>query len=216
MAEINSPFVETGVYLVSAIPRLSGRVNTALFSRVPRSATVVSGHAEHASHHLFLLWAWGRTEVLIIPSGFSSGYPGEGPRGFSLGLCMLRNLEIPTSVIRLTDEQFERIDWGHCPIKDLRMIKYKGVVADVLDCGWILKTHAQLLSARRLHIALYWRDMGEAWTPYADLVGAVCDKAGDRLVIAAGLLRSGATREECQQCGILLRDAWIDCSFHPR
>ena len=60
--------------------------------------------------HLFLFWDWNGVRLTVVHSSFTSGYRGGGPHNFSIALSMIRDREIPTNEIFVTEHQFYSID----------------------------------------------------------------------------------------------------------
>ena len=51
-------------------------------------------------------------ETIAIRSGFSSGYPGEGPGGFAYVLSLLREFDIEIEEYYVAKEVIDKIDNG--------------------------------------------------------------------------------------------------------
>ncbi len=79
----------------------------------PRKASVVTcmkDRCDSHGEHLFLFWDWNRVPLTVVHSGFTSGYPGEGPRSFSIALSMIKDRAIPTNDIILGESEFYAIE----------------------------------------------------------------------------------------------------------
>ena len=91
-------------------------LDTALAGPIPiLKATVLT---KNEREHLFVLWEsfdWPYVGA-IIPSGFMSGYGGEGGRGFSLALCMIHERQIPIEHLSIGERAFDCVDSGAFPV----------------------------------------------------------------------------------------------------
>ena len=79
----------------------------------PRKASIVTwmkDRYDSQGEHLFLFWDWNLVPLTVVHSGFTSGYPGEGPRSFSMALCMIMDRLIPTNDIFLGQAEFYAIE----------------------------------------------------------------------------------------------------------
>ena len=80
---------------------------------LPRKASVVSWMRDRQNwhgEHLFLFWDWNDVPLTVVHSGFTSGYPGEGPRSFSEALCMIYDRDIHTNLIHVNESDFSAIE----------------------------------------------------------------------------------------------------------
>ena len=166
--------------------------------------------------HLFVLWEsldWPYLGA-IIPSGFASGYGGEGGRGFSLALCMILDQGIPLEHVRVTRDVFDRIDRGFLPMAWQKAICDDGPKSDVPLGNWVFKRHGELMLAHRLWRAQSWQMWNSvmAWPHPAFDVDRFSWEVGDKLYVASKNLVVNAQPENCQQVGLMLRDAWIEFS----
>ena len=177
----------------------------------PRKATVISNEYDE---HLFLLWdCWNWPfEGIIIPSGFKSGYSGEGGRGFSLALCMIYEHNIPMEQLEVHKKVFENIDKGNFPEQWQQAVIRKALKCDMPVPGWIFVNHWELTKAHRLWRVQTWRNLTIEWTYSADDVDDFNWIVGDKLHEACSRVRKNASSAECQQSGLILRDAWIEFS----
>jgi len=188
---------------------------------LPQKATIVSLRVNRGRRsietevedHLFLLWDWGTFPVTIIPSGFASGYNGEGSKGFSLAICMLRGKGIPIEQVYVEELEFESIDNGNIPSPLRLKIKDKSESLPFPFPEWVNDTHKILLERGQLWKSYYWREHKTDW-----LTEAIADiddydpSVGEKLRLALDLLLSSDGSAQCQQTGILIRDAWIELS----
>ena len=79
----------------------------------PRRASVVTWMKDGRNsqgRHLILFWYWNRVPLTVVHSGFASGYPGDGPRSFSIALSMIKERSIPTNDIILGESEFYAIE----------------------------------------------------------------------------------------------------------
>jgi len=184
--------------------------------RLPERATIVSTppHSRRERlDHLFLFWNWWHFPLVIIPSGFASGYSGAGQRGFSLAICMIRGKGIPIDGIFISEKTFALIDRGD--IGDVNNPVYQQIRLDSELYtwpwpGWVLDEHEELLRREQLWRAFYWREIRSDWINEA--VGDVDlynPEVGTRLRLAINKLEKGDVAE-WQNTGIQLRDAWIE------
>jgi len=73
----------------------------------PRRASLVTNRQ---GLYLFLFWDWNNVPLTVVHSGFSSGYPGQGPRSFSQALCMLWDRGITTNLVIANKTIFDAIE----------------------------------------------------------------------------------------------------------
>lgn len=176
-------------------------------------ATVLT---KNDDEHLFVLWEsldWPYLGV-IIPSGFASGYGGEGGRGFSLALCMILDQGIPLEHVKVARDVFDEIDRGFLPMERQKAICDDGPKSDVPLGNWIFKRHVELMLTHRLWRVQSWQMWNSvmAWSQPAFDVDSFSWKVGDKLYMASKNLVDNAQPENCQQVGLMLRDAWIEFS----
>ena len=177
----------------------------------PQRATVVTNTDDE---HLFLLWdCWNWPfDGIIIPTGFKSGYSGEGARGFSLALCMLHEHSIPIDCLKVTDTNFRRIDEGYFPEQWQERVSRTAVKCHMPVPEWVFKNHWEMTKAHRLWRVQLWRSTVVQWTDSANVVDDFNWTVGDKLYQACLTVKRNASSEECQQSGLVLRDAWIEFS----
>jgi hypothetical protein len=72
--------------------------------------------------HAFLL-KLDELEWVVIQSGFSSGYPGEGPRTLALALHFLETIRAPIEEVEVSRELFERLEAAALTQKDLDLLR---------------------------------------------------------------------------------------------
>ena len=181
---------------------------------LPDVATIVShNRGNQQEDHLFLFWNWGYSPLVVVPSGFASGYPGEGPKGFSIAICMIREKHIPVRNVYISQNEFDKIDCGRITNIDdpiFSRIKLNSEIATFPWPLWVNPQDEELLERGQLWRQYYWRN------PKTDLitealadVDLYCPEAGKRLRIALRKLEIEET-VEWQATGIHIRDAWIE------
>lgn len=185
---------------------------------LPESVTIITlGPEHHPSHvverHLFLFWNWGHFNLTVVPSGFASGYSGEGPSGFSLALCMIRSKQIPLYHMYVNESEFEAIDKGRIlqlgnPL--YQRIKVNAQRLPYFYYDWILPEHKELLTRGQLWRVFTWyREPKCDWiTEAISDVDAYNPGVGERLRLTVDLLKKLEESKELQNIGIQLRDAW--------
>lgn len=187
--------------------------------------TVLSGplHVQQAtiltkndSEHLLVLWesvGWSN-EGFIIPTGFASGYSGEGARGFSLALCMLYEHQVPMYHLNVGESSFDQIDGGYFPDPWQHQISERAEPCEMPIPGWTFVKHWDLAQYGRLWRVQSWRmlDTVIEWNESATVVDDFNWEIGDKLNRACRTLTRSSPIEDCQQVGLILRDAWIKFS----
>ena len=175
----------------------------------PRRATVLT---KNGNEHLILLWECGGWpfEGVVIPTGFMSGYGGEGPRGFSLALCMLHQQDIPINRLEVRPAMFDRIDGGDLPERWQKYIQESVIECEMPIPYWVFVNHWELARKRRLWRVQRWRYNGIEWTADADVVDDFSVATGDKLHQVCSAVRRKAPPEICQHAGLDLRDGWIE------
>ena len=169
---------------------------------------------KNGREHLFVIWESLEWPYLgaIIPSGFMSGYSGEGGRGFSLALCMIHELQIPIEHLKVNNTIFDRIDKGDFPMAWHRHVNNSAMPLQMPVGGWVFKNHWQLMSDHRLWRVQSWKRWNSPmdWPNPAFDVSKFSWDVGDKLFVASENLAGNAQPENCQQVGLMLRDAWIE------
>ena len=182
-------------------------------SQVER-ATVLT---KDAQDHLFILWE--RIEQpgfgFIIPAGFRSGHDGgEGIRGFSLALCMLHDYQVPIDCLEVKASVFDKIDRGYLPSLWQTQIIQSASPYTMPISGWTLGKHWELTQEGRLWRAQSWRwnDTVIQWNESAEAIDNFNWDISDKLNQVCETLAPNSRTEDCQQVGLILRDAWIEFS----
>lgn len=78
--------------------------------------------------------------VVILP-GFTTGYNGEGPRGFSYCLALLETSEVSVDEVMLPEEMFKRLETGALLFGDIEFIEKSRPVRPKRYHDFILKQH---------------------------------------------------------------------------
>lgn len=185
----------------------------------PKQAIIVSTFprgSNRGQDHLFVFIDWDHFHITVVPSGFASGYSGEGSRGFSLAICLIREKGIPIWTIDLDDADFRRIDLGDVRYWDDPL--FRDILVRSEECpwpwpGWTSDAHEQMLERGLLWQECYWRQ------PQTDLITRIISEidiefpvVGQKLRLARRKVDESQRSEELQQIGILVRDAWIEFS----
>ena len=186
----------------------------------PAPVQKVTVLTKNGREHLFVMWESFDWPYLgtIIPNGFMSGYSGEGGRGFSLALCMIHEQQIPIEHLRVNNTVFDRIDNGDFPIVWHRQVNESASPLEMPVDGWVVNSHWQLLTDRRLWRVQGWkrRNSPVRWQKPAIDVDRFSWDVGDKLFMASEYLTGNAQPEDCQKMGLMLRDAWIEFTGKAR
>jgi hypothetical protein len=206
---------ETG-HTATCILAINAIINSGIF---PEKATIVTNVTNRSSQpiqedHLFIFWNWQYMPVVIIPSGFASGYPGEGPRGFQLTTCMIKEKGMPLDESFVDEPTFEALDKGKITYTDHQILK--NIKLDAEPYGWF-NLPAQYENA--LERGQIWRHSyleGYNNTDPISLaisnVDSLSPKVGKKLRLADHEIRKGDNTENWQHSGLLVRDSWIELS----
>ena len=186
---------------------------------LPQKAIIVSTRPygnNPTQNHLFLFIDWAHFPITVVPSGFASGYPGEGPSGFSLAICMIREKGIPIYGIDLDDVNFERIDRGEVKYSDDALFKHILLESEEYSWpwpGWTNEGHEQMLERGLLWRECDWRQpQTDQITKAISEIDIEFPPVGNKLRLARKKIEKSQSSEELQQVGILVRDAWIEFS----
>ena len=170
--------------------------------------------------HLIVLWEYvdHPYEGVIIPTGFASGYRGEGSRGFSKALCMISEKHIDFERLGVSEGVFDQVDSGYFPSEWQYLVREAATQCSMPVQGWVLDLHWGLLQTGQLWRAPRWRwpHIFPEWTGSADQVDGFSKIVGGKLYRAAEALNRDPHPETCQQVGLALRDAWIEFSLAAR
>jgi len=181
---------------------------------LPERATVVTN--PH-NKHLFLFWAWGFIPLIVIPSGFKSGYSGEGAKGFALAICLVREKSIPIDGVFIEESIFDAIDKGKLKYADDRI--FKDIKIGSKLCSWPWYDWVPEDYEETLKRGLLWHHVYlHRYTPTNTVYMAITNidyfnpDVGKKLRLAEDKIRKADQTEEWQNAGLLIRDAWIELS----
>jgi len=189
---------------------------------LPEQATIVTYAADTSSNrvqqnHLFLFWNWGYAPLIVIPSGFASGYSGEGPSGFALAICMIREKGIPINGTAVKEPVFNAIDKGKIIYADDQI--FKDIKAESETChwpwyDWVPEDYEEALKRGRLWYHPYLQSYTPTNPVYLTIanVDLFNSDVGKKLRLAEDKIRKGEQAEDWQNAGLLIRDAWIELS----
>jgi hypothetical protein len=186
---------------------------------LPKRAIIVSTFPQGSNRrqdHLFVFVDWDYFPITVVSNGFASGYPGDGPRGFSLAICLIREKGIPIWGIDLDDVNFRKIDRGDVKYSDAPLFRDILLRSEEYSWpwpGWTSEANEQMLERGLLWQERYWRQ------PQTDQITRAISEidikfpiVGQKLRLARKKVDESQSSEELQQVGILVRDAWIEFS----
>lgn len=167
--------------------------------------------------HLFLLWNWGYIPLIVIPSGFGSGYSGEGPSGFALAICLIREKSIPIDGINVDKTIFDAIDKGEIAYVDDQIFKDIKSQSETYDWpwyDWVPENYERALERGQLWYHSYLKSYTPTNPVYLTIanVDLFNSDVGKKLRLAEDKIRKGGQTEDWQNAGLLIRDAWIELS----
>jgi hypothetical protein len=209
----NSGYTQPCLLAISAI------LNSGI---LPERATIISHIYNSKSErlqeeHLFVFWNWQYIPVVVIPSGFASGYGGEGPKGFALAICMIKEKGIPLDGIFVEEPVFNAIDKGRVEYTDAQIIKDVKSKSESLrwPCyDWVPEDLEDLLERGQLHRHLYLQgyDLPNPIKGAISNVDLFDPDVGKKLRLAEEKISNGIQTEDWQNAGLLIRDSWIELS----
>lgn len=94
-----------------------------LFGSSIRSARIISAGTKHA-----LLLLINEADMVIIRSGFTSGYPGEGPAGLAEAITLLKHHDIHLDEVEVDTACLRRLNDAALTAADLKQIRHGRVV----------------------------------------------------------------------------------------
>ena len=206
-----SGFTQTCVLAISAI------INSGI---LPEKATIVTNVCDMKSHprqeeHLFIFWNWQYMPVVVVPSGFASGYSGEGPSGFALAICMVREKGIPIDGIYVTKSVFNAIDKGKIVYADDQIPKDIKAQSKSLSWPWYLWVREDIeIALERGH--LWHHAYLQGYKSTDEILIAVSNidllnpDVGKKLRLAVDGIKNGVQTEDWQHAGQLIMDSWIE------
>jgi len=189
---------------------------------LPEKATIVTNIYDTKSHprqedHLFMFWNWQYMPVVVVPSGFASGYSGEGPHGFALAICMIREKGIPINGIYVNESVFNAIDKGKIVYADEQIFKDIKAKSELLSWPWYSWARDDYETA--LERGQLWRhqylqsyELPDSLSIAISNVDWFSAEVGRKLRLAEDKIKSGIQAEDWQNSGLLIRDAWIELS----
>jgi hypothetical protein len=95
---------------------------------LPSAVTLVTraqGLLKDTPQHAFVFWDW-ILACTVVPSGFTSGYPGEGPRGLAYALLMVQAKNIPLYALEINGGMFDRLNQNRLTESDLHDLQKNG------------------------------------------------------------------------------------------
>ena len=205
-------------YTQPCILAISAILNSGI---LPERATIVTHVYDRKSdrlqeEHLFIFWNWQYMPIVVIPSGFASGYGGEGPKGFALAICMIREKEIPLDGVSVEEPVFEAIDKNKIVYVDdqvFKEIKAKSETLTWLWYDWVPEDMEEILERGQLHthryLQNYKRDLIPVLIGYIDSFNP---EVGRKLRLAFKIINNSAETEDLQSAMIFIRDSWIEFS----
>lgn len=129
---------------------------------ITRTGFSVKGHGEHA----FVFWDW-ILPITVVPSGFASGYSGEGSRALALALMMMRAKDIPVYEVGVDGGVFSRLNRNRLSDKDISFLERTGRThelsavgryLDIVDLSNSRDEYAPLRFCCERRIAWEWLD----------------------------------------------------------
>jgi hypothetical protein len=183
---------------------------------LPESAIIVSYFHQPISNppqgqHLFIFRDWWQFPITVVHNGFTSGYNGEGPSGFSLAICMIVEKGIPLSEIRVNKKSFLTIDQANAPIELFEKIFSQSRRYNYPNYYYIDSKHDELMKRGKLWRECYW------YSEEPDLTNTIVADIDDLYPEVSMRLRTAMKKDDSidgdtnlQHIGILIRDAWID------
>ena len=119
--------------------------------RLPERASLVT-HKElprsSKAEHLFLFWGWNHVPLTVVHSGFASGYGGEGPRTFSMALCMIRDKAVPINELRVHKGLFNAIEERRPTQVMLDQLRVQGEPMEQWIGVYVWEEHEQMVQDR--------------------------------------------------------------------
>ena len=116
------------------------RASLVTYKELPRSGGAV---------HLFLFWDWNEVPLTVVHSGFASGYGGEGPRTFSMALCMIRDKAIPMNVLHVREDLFNAIEERRPTPEMLDQLGVQGEPIEQWIWSYVWEEHERMVEERR-------------------------------------------------------------------
>jgi hypothetical protein len=180
---------------------------------LPEKATIVTYMKDRQNlqeEHLLLFWNWCNVPLTIVRNGFASGYTGDGPRSFSLAVCMIRSKAIPIEGIDASEKEFRLLDEGKLTPGLYKKLKVESEPLTWPWPLWVYEEHEKLLEQEDLWNNLGWTRTKGDIEKALDSIHGYHPLVWRKLKLATQQSKESTEIEEGQQVGILLRDAWIE------
>lgn len=101
---------------------LEGIIRLIQFGDKIKEAKLLSCFGEHSGTHCFLLTV-NYDELIAIKSGFSSGYPGEGPKTLVVAILLLQKHGVEIDEYEVSSEFIARVEQSCLTNKDIAFIE---------------------------------------------------------------------------------------------
>jgi hypothetical protein len=183
---------------------------------LPKKATVVTYVSDKTTNrqqekHLFIFWDWQSMPIVVIHSGFASGYSGEGPRGFDLAICIIREKGIPIESVDVKETMFKAIDEGKIIFTDDPIWKDIKAESETHDYFIVPTGYEEALERGQLwrHQYLQGYKLPDSLSIAISNIDWFSDDIGRKLRLADNKTKSDI-KEDWQNTGLLIRDAWIE------
>lgn len=206
-------FTQTCILAVNAI------LNSGI---LPEKATIVSFVYDRRSHprqedHLLIFWNWQYMPVVVIPSGFASGYGGEGPRGFELALCLIREKSLPMDMVFLGEDEFKALTEANIKYADHPLFKKIKIEAEPATWPWydwvseeIEEFFEQGVLLKHRYLNGYEKDLV---TQALTEIALVNQEVAAKLRHAKNNVEKSSERRDWQSALMYIRDTWIEFSM---
>lgn len=119
--------------------------------RLPERTSLVTwakDRPKHLESHLFLFWGWKEAPLTVVRSGFTSGYSGEGPRAFSMALCMIWDKGVPMDQLYVPEDLFDAINKQHATEEMLDGLRVQGEPMEPWTGHYVREQDKQMVGER--------------------------------------------------------------------
>lgn len=113
-----------------------------------RHARILSAKNNHA-----LLLTTSIGDLIAVKSGFASGYLGEGSRGFSYVLQLLKDYETEIDECKVSEQLIDRLDYSALSARDIKLVNNARPLRPRRWHDYILEEHW-----RQAEEGTMWRD----------------------------------------------------------
>lgn len=114
---------------------------------------ILSCFEDRCRHHCLIL-SNTLNDLIVVKSGFTSGYLGEGPRGFSFTLALLEAHQIPTEEYDVSPDLMRRVEDSALTTRDLEELDKSKPIRPTRWYDYIFEEdHAKISSGR------IWEDL---------------------------------------------------------